>query len=380
MNIERLVCHNALQLLVNKDDPTLFDNPEIFKKNMIDNGSSESEELTALIFSLNYRIPWEVRKHGNNLTSAVFRDISNVFSVKSKLNPEISDWVVDTWIAVLNLKKIDDKPAETSLDKALNDITEKVKNFNSVQNKTNSAIPTKGSNEIDYDKDIKPVAFDKIKGRFGIVFGEDSSGDVKVFNTWYNQDSSEENSSMAVTPVKLESAPVKPFKTAPKKKKENFSKDKNKSTVNDDKKVSEDCSSNPKTDSTKPVNNKADYKPTPKEQEAYNLLSKGGPFVNQALKILAPIAVSGSILACRKMGEVYYKGYGVMQNFEAAFKWLKLSADKEDSESLYLIGTMYQLGLWVKKDIPTAKQYFERAVKQGHAKAAESLKIINVGF
>ena len=80
------------------------------------------------------------------------------------------------------------------------------------------------------------------------------------------------------------------------------------------------------------------------------------------------------------MGEVYYKGYGVMQNFEAAHAWLKLSAAKEDAESLFLMGTMYQLGLGVQKDIPTAKQYFERAAKQGHSKAAESLKMLNVGF
>ena len=380
MNIERLVCHNALQLLVNKNDPTLFDNPEIFEKNLIDNGASPSNELSALKQSLVLRLPWEIRKHSNNLTTMVFREMSNNFSVKSKLGPELADWVVDTWIEVLNLKKISDKSSETPIKKTIDDIAEKIKNFNASQ-RTDSPVPsTNSTGKASIPQGIEPVAFDKIKGRFGIVFGEDSSGEVKVFNTWYNQDSSEENSSMAVTPVKLETAPVKPFKTAPKKKKEVLGA---KKTSSETKNNTDDKLGMTKETSIPATNqavNKPEYKPSPMEQQAYNLLSKGGAFANQALKILAPIAVGGSVLACRKMGEVYYKGYGVMQNFQAAHAWLKLSAEKEDAESLYLMGTMYQLGLGVKKDMPTAKQYFERAAKQGHAKAAETLKIMNVGL
>ena len=32
------------------------------------------------------------------------------------------------------------------------------------------------------------------------------------------------------------------------------------------------------------------------------------------------------------------------------------------------------------KDLVIAKQFFERAAKQGHAKAAESLKLIGIGL
>lgn len=80
------------------------------------------------------------------------------------------------------------------------------------------------------------------------------------------------------------------------------------------------------------------------------------------------------------MGEVYYKGYGVVQNFQAAHAWLKLSAEKEDAESLYLMGTLYQFGMGVKQDNVQAKQFFERAAKQGYTKAAESLKMLNMGL
>ncbi len=385
LDIDRLVCQNALQLLVNKNDPTLFDNPDNFEKNLIENGASKSDELMALKQSLIFRLPWEIRKHGNNLTSAVFREMSNFFSVKSKLNPELADWVVNTWIAVLNLKKIDEKLTGTPINKAIENMGEKAKALNPIPNKTvQASLQTSQQKANPAQQGIEPVAFDKIKGRFGIVFGEDSSGDVKVFNTWYNQDSSEENSTMAVTPVKLESAPVKPFKTAPKKKKEKFVMTKKVTPLSseENKKIEASLGMSKEVTSleAKKANNQSEYKPSPTEQQAYDLLKKGSVFANQALKILAPIAVNGSVMACRKMGEVYYRGYGVLQNFQAAHAWLKLSAEKEDAESLYLMGTMYQIGLGVKKDIPTAKQFFERAAKQGHSKAAESLKMLNVGF
>ena len=358
--------------MVNKNDPTLFDNPEVFEKNLIDNGASKSNELNALKLSLIHRIPWEVRKNAKNLTSSIVSSMALEFSQKSKVNAELSNWVINTWIAVLGLKKLQEKPVTTvdaNLDKVIDDLA------NSVQP---SAVPEKIAKPV-----VKQpaVSFDKVKGRFGIVFGEDSAGDVKVFNTWYDQPTSEESSSMAVTPVKLESAPVRPFKTAPKREKEKLIAEKKpvqtkpvmtKATAYD--------SNIPNQQPEKPAIDLSNYTPTAMEQKAYDMLKQNSINANQALKILAPIAVGGSILACRKMGEVYYKGYGVLQNFEAAHAWLKLSADKGDAESLFLIGNMYMFGMGVKKDMVTAKQFFERAAKQGHAKAAESLKLIGMGL
>ena len=375
MNIESHICHNALQLVVNKNDPTLFDNPEVFEKNLIDNGASKSDELTALKLSLIHRIPWEVRKNAKNLTSSIVNSMSLEFSKKSKIKSELSAWVVDTWIAVLGLKKTQEKPVaavDANLDKVIDDLA------NSVQPAAVPSVVTEKKAEQVVKQPV--VSFDKVKGRFGIVFGEDSAGDVKVFNTWYEQPTSEESSSMAVTPVKLETAPVRPFKTAPKRKKE---KSIEKKTVQQKPVMTKATVYDSNISNQQPEKLAVDlssYTPTAMEQKAYDMLKQNSMNANQALKILAPIAVGGSILACRKMGEVYYKGYGVLQNFEAAHAWLKLSADKGDAESLFLLGNMYMFGMGVKKDVVTAKQFFERAAKQGHAKAAESLKLIGMGL
>lgn len=375
LNIESHICHNALQLVVNKNDPTLFDNPEVFEKNLIDNGASKSDELTALKLSLIHRIPWEVRKNAKNLTSSIVNSMSLEFSKKSKIKSELSAWVVDTWIAVLGLKKTQEKPVaavDANLDKVIDDLA------NSVQPAAVPSVVTEKKAEQVVKQPV--VSFDKVKGRFGIVFGEDSAGDVKVFNTWYEQPTSEESSSMAVTPVKLETAPVRPFKTAPKRKKE---KSIEKKTVQQKPVMTKATVYDSNISNQQPEKLAVDlssYTPTAMEQKAYDMLKQNSMNANQALKILAPIAVGGSILACRKMGEVYYKGYGVLQNFEAAHAWLKLSADKGDAESLFLLGNMYMFGMGVKKDVVTAKQFFERAAKQGHAKAAESLKLIGMGL
>ena len=370
MNIEKHIAHNALQLVVNKNDPTLFDNPEIFEKNLIENGALNSDEVEALKQSLTLRLPWEIRKYSKNLNAQVIKDLANNFAQKSKVDAEMAAWVVETWMAVLGLKF-------ANTQQSSNTVPQKTTNDNANKNVAPDSKPLpQTTTTVLKANELATVPFEQVKGRLGIVFGEDSSGEVKVFNTWYNDNSSSENSSLSVTPVKLESEPVKPFKTAPKRKKID--------RVALAKKIQ-----NNTTTTEKPVDNsynhfekvvkQQEYKPTPLEQKAYDLLKKGSIFANEALKILAPIAVAGSVLACRKMGEVYYRGYGVVQNFQAAHAWLKLSAEKEDAESLFLMGTLYQFGMGVKQDTVQAKQFFERAARQGHTKSIESLKIISMG-
>lgn len=378
MNIEQSICQNALQLLVNQNDPALFDNPEVFADNLKKNGASDSEELTALKQSLIERVPWEVRKQSKNLTSTVIKELANAFAYKSKVNIELAIWAIDTWIAVLGLNKL-----TTSTTSSPN-----IENSKIVDNLSNNTVSANTINSQPKEEPkvhtIDAVPFDKIKGRLGIVFGEDSTGEIKVFNTWHKEMSSEESSSLQVTPVKLEIATPKPFHTAPTKKKEKFvnsnnSKQKPQQQNNNSQSETNVASQNLNQE-TSNTQSSSEYKPSVIEQKAYDLINKGTLYVNDALKILAPIAVSGSVLACRKIGEIYYRGFGVVQNFQAAHAWLKLSAEKDDPESLFMMGTMYQFGMGVKQDMVTAKQFFERAAKQGHSKSIESLKIIQMGL
>lgn len=390
LNIEQTICQNALQLLVNQNNPALFDNPEVFEKNLIENGASESEELTALKQSLINRVPWEVRKQSKNLSLSAINELASNFSSKSNIDKELATWVINAWIAVLGLKALTEQ--NTQIKQSIPSPNKETNQTNNIQN---TSIQAKASNSQPQNntqvKMIDALPFEKIKGRLGIVFGEDNSGDVKVFNTWYSKSSSEESSSLVATPVKIEATPEKPFKTAPIKRKEKFVNPPKQKTAKND--VYTQNNTNTSSEAikkeqnsyyskeevkTSPIQN--DYKPSVLEQKAYDLINKGTLYVNDALKILAPIAVAGSVLACRKMGEIYYRGFGVVQNFQAAHAWLKLSAEKDDPESLFMMGSMYQFGMGVKQDMVEAKQFFERAARQGHSKSIESLKIIQMGL
>ncbi len=388
MNIEKNICLNALQMIVNQNDPAFFNSADIFERYLIANGAYKSEELETLKKSLSCRIPWEVRKYSKNLTSATIQELADNFSTKSKTNSELALWAVETWITVLGLKTVDD-PVE-------NPISNQATMVNNNRNTLNQA------NVQNNIKKVDGIAFEQIKGRLGVVFGEDSSGDVKVFNTWYAQSNDEESASFVATPVKIEATPDKPFRTAPKPKKEdkpnkkpikkisekpvnNNQEETSKNNSQQQSKTNKTAESssaipNNKEQKNNSTNQQSSYVVDDLEQKAYDLLGKGSMFVNEALHILAPIAVKGSVRACRTMGEVYYKGYGVAQNFQAAYAWLKISAAQDDPESLFLVGTMYQFGMGVKRDMVLARQFFERAVALGHSKAADSLKIIKMGL
>lgn len=51
-----------------------------------------------------------------------------------------------------------------------------------------------------------------------------------------------------------------------------------------------------------------------------------------------------------EMGEKYYYGRGVPQNYDEAFKWFLKAAEEGDSNAQVLVGYMYQEGQGVKQD------------------------------
>lgn len=358
MNTQRDIALNGLTLLVKQNDPRLFDNPEIFEKNLVDNGCfAGSEEVKTLKESLKLRIPWEVRRGGTLIEPSFAELVIKKFGEKAKLSDDLSRWAVFAWIAALGLKvKAESQQAPLPQNK------DKV-----VEEKPSQAD----------DK-----AFFEPKGRLGIVFGQDSDGSLKVFNTWYKEASSYEKLNLAATPVKLKQEPVVLFKAAPKKKKEKISKKETNasSVVNSPQNVGlykEVEYLQPMGLEQKLLNQADGYILSDVEKTAMSLLQKGGAFADTALRMLAPIAKAGSAFACRIMGETYYRGCcGIKQNYNAAKAWLKLAVDKGDAESMYLMGKIYQLGEGAERNLPVAKSYFEKAAQKGHKKALESLSIL----
>lgn len=388
MSTERNIALNALTLLVRKNDPTVFDNPDIFEKHLIDNGTiANSEEIAALKLSLKNRIPWEIRRGGTVVESAYAANVVGSFATKANISVELADWVVKAWMAALGLRiKASQTTAENIQKPVVPDSSAKIE-----------------SNQAEAPKQVintTPQAFSKPQGRIGVIFGEDNNGSVKVFNAWYDNAAKSECSGLAATPVKLKTEPVVLFKAASKKAGESNRKtteqpdktEKQNNNIDETVAKKNEPVNNQNTENTisaqqtvnkgssTSVNNEdtvTDYAVNPIEKKAMELLEKGSHFTIDAIKMLAPVAVSGSAFSCRLIGELYYRGHGVKQDFRAAKAWLEKAADMDDTESQYLMGNIYQFGMGAEQNIELAKQFFTKAAQKNHKKALESLNLIN---
>ena len=375
MDTQKNIALNALALLVRKNDPTLFDNPVVFEKNLVANGCvAGSEEISVLKESLSYRLPWKVRKSGATIDISLANTISSEFSEKTNMPLDLAIWATRAWITALGIKLA---------------TTEQAKE---VEPANQGAVQKTAIAEEKTISTPKPDAFSKPIGRLGIVFGEDSSGSIKVFNAWHNDATKSEASGMAAVPVKLKAEPVVLFKSAARKSEKQNEKekpDKKLKQENVDENIStktiykkEDESSVANTRSEQNEDIETNYNVNPIEKKAMAIIQQGEKYAYDVIKMLAPVAKAGSAFSCRLIGELYYRGYGIKQDFNAAKAWLEIASNKGDAESQYLMGNIYQFGMGVTQDISIAMHYFQKAAGQGHKKALESINLINglVGY
>ena len=73
------------------------------------------------------------------------------------------------------------------------------------------------------------------------------------------------------------------------------------------------------------------------------------------------------------LGNCFYYGKGIEQDYEKAVYYYKLGAKKGNSSAQYYLGDCYYSGYGVIKNYKKAVYYYELAAKQGHKKAREFL-------
>ena len=59
---------------------------------------------------------------------------------------------------------------------------------------------------------------------------------------------------------------------------------------------------------------------------------------------IARMAEDGDKYACTCLGEMYYYGNGVDQNYSRAMKWYRKAEEKGHFSAQFKVGVMYQLG------------------------------------
>jgi predicted aspartyl protease len=99
---------------------------------------------------------------------------------------------------------------------------------------------------------------------------------------------------------------------------------------------------------------------------------KRSDFAN-ALKLLRPLAEEGNAQAQNQVGDLYYDGKGVAQDYKEAVRWYRMAADQGDSEGQKNLGVTYAEGHGVQLDYSEAVRWYRKAAEQGNASAQRAL-------
>src|SRR2546425_9859263 len=97
------------------------------------------------------------------------------------------------------------------------------------------------------------------------------------------------------------------------------------------------------------------------------------PTAEERLAQLQKGADSGDADAQFNLGELYFKGEGVPQDYAQARQWWEKAAAQGDAKAQNNLGWLYANGMGVPQDYAQARQWYEKAATQGHADAQVNL-------
>ncbi len=87
-------------------------------------------------------------------------------------------------------------------------------------------------------------------------------------------------------------------------------------------------------------------------------------------------ADQGNADAQYNLGVLYYKGYGVEQNYEEAMKWYLKAANQGYASAQYAIGRLYEKSQGVEQNYEEAMKWYLKAANQGHAAAQCAIALL----
>ena len=85
-------------------------------------------------------------------------------------------------------------------------------------------------------------------------------------------------------------------------------------------------------------------------------------------KLHKEVAEQGDSYAQRFLGDSYYLGLGVTQDYAEAAKWYKKAAEQGDSVSQVILGAMYEKGKGISKDFVEAYKWFSISGETGNGR------------
>jgi len=94
---------------------------------------------------------------------------------------------------------------------------------------------------------------------------------------------------------------------------------------------------------------------------------------SEAFPLFRSAAGNGDPEAAYYLGQSYYNGWGVPQNYAASLPWFEKAATAGSSEAMRSLGFMYEQGLGVSQDYRKARELFEKGAAAGNAGAMSNL-------
>lgn len=113
------------------------------------------------------------------------------------------------------------------------------------------------------------------------------------------------------------------------------------------------------------------YAATPADEEREAVSVYAAAEYERARPLLIRAAASGSALAARYLGNIYWNGEGVVSDLAEATRWYRRAADGGDLESQFRMASMLSAGVGVKQNASEALEWAKRAGDRGHTAALE---------
>lgn len=108
----------------------------------------------------------------------------------------------------------------------------------------------------------------------------------------------------------------------------------------------------------------------PEVEQLYRKASSGDVAALQELKSLA---AAGNPSAQTSLGNMYFAGLGVAQDYVEAVKWYRMAAEQGNAIGQNLLGFMYENGQGVSKNSSEAVKWYRKAAEQGMVDAKRAL-------
>jgi TPR repeat protein len=93
----------------------------------------------------------------------------------------------------------------------------------------------------------------------------------------------------------------------------------------------------------------------------------------ESRRVFLALADDGDVRSQFMMGTIYEQGLGVPKDLAAAARWYRRAADGGNASAQYNLGIFYQFGKGVPKDAKEAVRWLLKAADQGHGRAQNNL-------